>query len=127
MAQSIEEIKANEAALDKFKDDFFKLDGKVAMITGGNTGLGQAYAVALAEAGADIFIPTFGTAEWDETRAMIEKRGHKVEFMDVDLTKEGVPEEVVAKAIATYGHVDILINNAGMIRRNPLLESKDTD
>ena len=88
MAQSIEEIKANEAALDKFKDDFFKLDGKVAMITGGNTGLGQAYAVALAEAGADIFIPTFGTAEWDETRAMIEKRGHKVEFMDVDLTKE---------------------------------------
>ncbi|MFT8459375.1 MAG: 2-dehydro-3-deoxy-D-gluconate 5-dehydrogenase KduD [Liquorilactobacillus ghanensis] len=127
MKQSIEEIKANEAALDKFKMDFFSLKGKVAVITGGNTGLGQGYAVALAEAGADIFIPTFGKAEWDATRAMIEKRGRKVEFMDVDLTKKGVPEKVVAEVIKKFGHLDILINNAGMIRRNPLLESKDED
>jgi Dehydrogenases with different specificities (related to short-chain alcohol dehydrogenases) len=127
MEQSKEEIQANEAALDQFKMNFFDLTGKVAVVTGGNTGLGQGYAVALAEAGADIFIPTFGTAEWDNTRAMIEKRGHKVEFMDVDLTKEGVAEEVVKHVIDTYGHIDILINNAGMIRRNPLLESKDKD
>ncbi|EOR85045.1 2-dehydro-3-deoxy-D-gluconate 5-dehydrogenase KduD [Latilactobacillus sp. 5-91] len=127
MAQSIEEIKANEAALDQFKMNFFDLTGKVAVITGGNTGLGQGYAVALAEAGADIFIPTFGTAEWDETRAMIEKRGRKVEFMDVDLTKEGVAEEVVKTVIEKFGHIDILVNNAGMIRRNPLLESSDKD
>lgn len=127
MAQSIEEIKANEAALDLFKMDFFNLNGKVAVVTGGNTGLGQGYAVALAEAGCDIFIPTFGKAEWDETRAMIEKRGHKVEFMDVDLTKPGVPEEIIKEVIAKFGHIDILINNAGMIRRNPLLESEDKD
>ncbi|MFT8648759.1 MULTISPECIES: 2-dehydro-3-deoxy-D-gluconate 5-dehydrogenase KduD [Liquorilactobacillus] len=127
MEQSIEEIKANEAALDKFKMDFFSLKGKVAVITGGNTGLGQGYAVALAEAGADIFIPTFGKAEWNETRTMIEKRGRKVEFMDVDLTQKGVPEKVVTEVVNKFGHIDILINNAGMIRRNPLLESKDED
>lgn len=127
MEQSKEEIKRNEEALDKFKMNFFDLKGKVAIITGGNTGLGQGYAVALAEAGADIFIPTFGTAEWDTTREMIEKRGRKVEFMDVNLTEEGIPEAVVKKVIDTFGHVDILINNAGMIRRNPLLESSDKD
>ena len=127
MEQSKEEIKNNEKALDKFKMSFFDLTGKVAVITGGNTGLGQGYAVALAEAGADIFIPTFGTLEWDNTRAMIEKRGRKVEFMDVDLTKPGVPQQVIDKVLKTFGHIDILINNAGMIRRNPLLESKDED
>lgn len=127
MEQSKEEIKNNEKALDKFKMSFFDLTGKVAVITGGNTGLGQGYAVALAEAGADIFIPTFGTLEWDNTRAMIEKRGRKVEFMDVDLTKPGVHQQVIDKVLETFGHIDILINNAGMIRRNPLLESKDED
>ncbi|MDF7637910.1 2-dehydro-3-deoxy-D-gluconate 5-dehydrogenase KduD [Lactobacillus sp. ESL0791] len=127
MAQSKEEIKRNEQALDKFKMNLFDLTGKVAIITGGNTGLGQGYAVALAEAGADIFIPTFGTLEWDNTRSMIEKRGRKVEFMDVDLTKPGIPQKIVEKAIDIFGHIDILINNAGMIKRNPILESKDED
>lgn len=127
MAQSQEEIKQNEAALDKFKMSAFDLSGKVAIITGGNTGLGQGYAVALAEAGADIFIPTHGTQGWDATREMIEKRGRKVEFMQVDLTKPGVAQKVVDQAIKAFGHLDILINNAGMIKRNPILESKDAD
>ncbi|MFX3618534.1 MAG: 2-dehydro-3-deoxy-D-gluconate 5-dehydrogenase KduD [Sporolactobacillus sp.] len=127
MPQSQEEIKRNEEALDKFKMSFFNLKGKVAIITGGNTGLGQGYAVALAEAGADIFIPTYGQKEWEETRALIEKRNRHVEFMDVDLTQKGVAQKVIDKAIELFGHFDILINNAGMIKRNPLLESKDED
>lgn len=127
MAQSQEEIKKNEAALDKFKMSFFDLSGKVAIITGGNTGLGQGYAVALAEAGADIFIPTRGTQGWDATREMIEKRGRKVEFMDIDLTEEGAADKVISEALDKFGHIDILINNAGMIKRNPILESKDED
>lgn len=127
MAQSIEEIKQNEAALDQFNMNFFSLKGQVAIITGGNTGLGQGYAVALAEAGADIFIPTFSQTEWDATREMIEKRGRKVAFMQVDLTQPGVADQVVAAALKEFGHLDILINNAGMIKRNPLLESKDED
>lgn len=125
--QSAKEIKENEIALDKFSMNFFDLSGKVAIVTGGNTGLGQGYAVALAEAGADIFIPTYGTSEWEETRRLIEKRGRKVEFMNVDLTEKGICEKVVEEAIKIFGHIDILINNAGMIKRNPLLESKDDD
>ncbi|KIS03849.1 2-deoxy-D-gluconate 3-dehydrogenase [Paucilactobacillus wasatchensis] len=60
MAQSKEEIEQITGELDQFKMDWYSLDGKVAIITGGNTGLGQGYAVAMAEAGADVFIPTFG-------------------------------------------------------------------
>ncbi|MDN2453155.1 2-dehydro-3-deoxy-D-gluconate 5-dehydrogenase KduD [Lactobacillus sp. UCMA15818] len=127
MEQSNEEIKVNEAALDKFKINFFSLKGKVAVITGGNTGLGQGYAVALAEAGADVFIPTFAKKEWDVTRSMIEKRGRRVEFMQIDLTQKGAPQKIIDEVIKKFGSIDILINNAGMIRRNPLLESKDED
>lgn len=127
MGQSEEEIRQNEIALDKFNMNFFDLTEKVAIVTGGNTGLGQGYAVALAEAGANIFIPTFGTQGWNETRKMIEKRNKKVEFLQIDLTKDGAAEEVFSKALDVFGHVDILINNAGMIKRNPLLESKDKD
>ena len=60
--------------LDNFSMNFFRLDGKVAIVTGGNTGLGQAYAVALAKAGADLVIPTYDN-NWDETRELIEKEG----------------------------------------------------
>lgn len=127
MAESKEEIEQRAKELNTFKMSFFQLDHKVAVITGGNTGLGQAYAVALAEAGADIFIPTFGTQGWDTTRDLIEAKGRKVEFMSVDLTQDGEAEKVIAKAVETFGHIDILINNAGMIKRNPLLESKDAD
>ncbi|WP_270759977.1 2-dehydro-3-deoxy-D-gluconate 5-dehydrogenase KduD [Lacticaseibacillus paracasei] len=125
--QTEEEIRKHEQELDHFKMSQFNLAGKVAIVTGGNTGLGQGYAVAMAEAGADIFIPTFGKAEWDNTRRLIEKRGYKVAFMDVNLTAPGSAEAVVAEAIKQMGHIDILVNNAGMIRRNPLLESKDKD
>ncbi|MGV0167316.1 2-dehydro-3-deoxy-D-gluconate 5-dehydrogenase KduD [Furfurilactobacillus sp. WILCCON 0119] len=127
MAESQEEIKQRADELNMFNMNFFSLAGKVAIITGGNTGLGQAYAVALAEAGADIFVPTFGTQGWDDTRALIEAKGRRVEFMNVDLTKDGVATEVVTKAVETFGHLDILVNNAGMIKRNPLLESTDAD
>lgn len=127
MPQSQSEIKENEAALDKFKMTAFDLSGKVAIITGGNTGLGQGYAVALAEAGADIFIPTIGKQGWTDTREMIKKRGQKVVFMQIDLTSAGAAQKVIDQALAAYGHIDILINNAGMIKRNPLLESKDKD
>ncbi|MCF6418614.1 2-dehydro-3-deoxy-D-gluconate 5-dehydrogenase KduD [Furfurilactobacillus rossiae] len=127
MTQSQNEIDEITAALNKFKMDWFSLSGKVALITGGNTGLGQGYAVALAEAGADIFIATHGTDGWDATRDLIEKRGHKVEFLDTDLTQPGIADKVVEKVINTFGHLDILINNAGMIKRNPILESKDKD
>ncbi|WP_338630249.1 2-dehydro-3-deoxy-D-gluconate 5-dehydrogenase KduD [Clostridium baratii] len=112
--------------LNKFSMDFFNLNGKVAVVTGGNTGLGQAYAVALAKAGADLLIPTFDT-NWDETRELIEAEGKKVVFVQGDLTKKEDRSKVINKAIEEFGKIDILINNAGTIRRTPLLEYKEED
>ncbi|SHJ99014.1 2-deoxy-D-gluconate 3-dehydrogenase [Clostridium amylolyticum] len=112
--------------LNTFSMDFFSLKGKVAIVTGGNTGLGQGYVVALAKAGADLFVPTYDT-NWDETRELVEKEGRKIVFYQADLTKRNIINELVEACMKEYGRIDILINNAGTIRRAPLLEYKDED
>ncbi|MEH7384367.1 2-dehydro-3-deoxy-D-gluconate 5-dehydrogenase KduD [Bacillus sp. JJ1521] len=112
--------------LSDFSLDFFSLKEKVAIVTGGATGLGQGFAVALAKAGADLFITTHGTS-WDETRELIEKEGRRVEFFQTDLSKRENAKEVVAACVKVYGTVDILVNNAGTIRRSPILEYKEED
>ena len=112
--------------LNNFSMDFFSLKGKVAIVTGGNTGLGQAYVVALAKAGADLFVLTYDRA-WDETRAMVEAEGRKIEFFQADLTDRTQVSKTVEECIKVYGKIDILVNNAGTIRRAPLLEYKDED
>lgn len=112
--------------LEQFSMDFFSLKGKVAIVTGGNTGLGQGYAVALAKAGADLVISAFNSS-WDETRELIEKQGRKVVFVQGDLTKEGDRKNLVDTAMSEFGKIDILVNNAGTIRRAPLLEYKEED
>ena len=112
--------------LNSFNMDFFSLKGKVAIVTGGNTGLGQAYVVALAKAGADLFVVTYDRA-WDETRAMVEAEGRRIEFFQADLTDRAQIDKVISACVETYGKIDILVNNAGTIRRAPLLEYKDED
>ena len=112
--------------LSNFSLDFFRLDGKVAMITGATKGLGQGYAVALAKAGADIFVPSYGT-DWDETRELVEAEGRRIEFIDVDLSKKENIEKAVEKCLDVYGKIDILVNNAGTIKRANILEYKDED
>jgi len=113
-------------SIENFSMDFFSLKGKVAIVTAGNTGLGQAYAVALAKAGADLVIPTHGK-EWDETRKLIEKEGRQVLFIQGDLTNKEDRESLVKIVMKVYGKIDILVNNAGTIRRAPLLEYKEED
>lgn len=115
-----------EYSLNNFSLDFFSLKGKVAVVTGGNTGLGQAYAVALAKAGANLFIPTYDT-NWDETRELVEAEGAKVAFFQADLSKREQVTATVEACVKEFGTVDILVNNAGTIRRAPLLEYKDED
>lgn len=112
--------------MNDFSLDYFSLDGKVAIVTGGNTGLGQGYAVALAKAGADLFVVTHGT-NWDETKEMIESEGRRVEFFQADLANRDTIKEIVSKCKSTYNKIDILVNNAGTIRRAPLLEYKEED
>ncbi|MBF6979212.1 2-dehydro-3-deoxy-D-gluconate 5-dehydrogenase KduD [Aerococcaceae bacterium zg-BR22] len=112
--------------LNQYSRNFFDLDGKVIIVTGGNTGLGQAYAVAFAESGADLFITTYDK-DWETTRELIEAKGRKVHFFQIDLTAEGAADAVVKECLDVYGKIDVLVNNAGTIRRAPLLEYKDED
>ena len=113
-------------SISSFSMDFFRLDGKVALVTGGNTGLGQGYALGLAKAGADLFIATHDL-NWDETRQLIEAEGRKAYFFQADLTIKDDILKVVEKCVEMYGKIDILVNNAGIIKRAPLLEYKDED
>ena len=99
-------------SLNAFSMDFFSLKGKTAIVTGGNSGLGQAFAMALAKAGANIFIPSF-VKDNGETKEMIEKQGVEVDFMQVGITAEGAPQKIIAACCERFGTVDILVNNAG--------------
>jgi len=112
--------------LAAFSLDYFSLKDKVAIVTGGNKGLGQAYAVALAKAGANIFVIARST-DWEETERLIKETGQKVTFYQADLSDRTVIKSAVEACIQTYGTVDILVNNAGTIRRAPLLEYQEED
>ena len=109
---------------DKFSMDCFRLDGKVAMVTGANQGLGIAYAVAFAKAGADLFIPHF-TDDVSEVKELIEKEGRKVCFLQGDLTDADYRPACIDKCVEVYGHLDILVNNAGISVFAPIDEYKD--
>ncbi len=112
--------------LDTFSLDFFSLKGKTAIVTGGNSGLGQGYSVALAKAGADLFIVA-NNDDYEETRRLLEPTGVKVVFHEADLTQRESITKIVEEAVKAFGKIDILVNNAGTIRRAPLLEYKDED
>lgn len=107
--------------VNDFSMDFFSLKGRKAIVTGGNSGLGQAFATAMAKAGADVFIPTI-IEEDGQTRDMIEALGVKVEFMNIDITKPGAPATVIEECRKRLGGLDILINNAGILKLNPVLD-----
>jgi len=113
--------------LDMFSMNMFSLKNKVAVITGGNKGLGLAYAVALAKAGADIFLPCRSKTNWEEIEALIKKENRRVEFMQADLSNKDIAKEAIEKCIEVYGKIDILVNNAGTIRRSPITEFEDKD
>lgn len=102
----------------------FSLQDRTAMVTGCNKGLGQAMAVALAEAGADIVGVNRSSA--DETRARVEALGQRFHNIQAELGRDR-PEAIFENALANVGQVDILINNAGMIRRAPALEFSEED
>src|SRR4051812_10602910 len=106
--------------LKVFSLDYFSLKGKVAIVTGGNKGLGQAYAAALAKAGADIFVVA-RSGDWQETKDLIEETGQRAVFFQADLGDRGKVKQVVSECLKEYGRLDILVNNAGTIRRAPLL------
>lgn len=96
-----------------FNMNYFSLKGKNAIVTGGNTGLGQAFSLALAKAGANLFMPSI-EPDNPEFNQLIEAEGSKAVYMYADLTKEGVPAEIVNSCVKELGSVDILVNCAGI-------------
>ena len=107
--------------------DKFKLDGKIALVTGASTGLGQAMAIALAEAGAEVACHGHLTGETDETCAAIERIGRETFAVSGDLADKNAPKNLVAQTVEKFGRIDILINNAGMIRRAPAVDFSEED
>lgn len=105
--------------------DDFKLDGKVAIVTGCRTGLGQSIAFALAEAGADIV--GVGSTEFSETENQVKKRGKQFLGVKADLKKMDSVEPVVKQAVERFGQIDILVNNAGIIRRADSVDLSEKD
>jgi 2-dehydro-3-deoxy-D-gluconate 5-dehydrogenase len=103
----------------------FDLTGRVAIITGANTGIGQALAIALAEAGADIAL--VGRSPADETAEEIHSAGRRAAMIRADLSTIAPVQEVVDRTVSEFGRLDILINNAGIIRRADALEFTEED
>lgn len=105
--------------------DQFKLNGKVAIVTGSSRGLGQAMAIGLAEAGADIALVDI--LDMAESKEQIEKLGRKCITIPADLSKKECVDEIVSATIRQLGGIDILFNNAGIIRRAKFTEFTEKD
>jgi 2-deoxy-D-gluconate 3-dehydrogenase len=105
--------------------DPFGLAGKVALVTGANTGLGQGIALALAEAGADIAVA--GIVPPVETEALVKAEGRRFLSIDANLASIAPVARVVAETVGSLGKLDILVNNAGLIRRADSLEFSEKD
>lgn len=99
--------------IQDFSMEMFRIDGKNAIVTGGNSGLGMAFAVALAKAGANLFIPSI-TPDHQEVQELVENEGVKFEFLQVDVTADGAPAKIIDECIARLGSVDIVVNSAGI-------------
>jgi 2-dehydro-3-deoxy-D-gluconate 5-dehydrogenase len=103
----------------------FNLHGKTAVVTGANTGLGQAIAVALAQAGARIVL--VGRSKPDETEAKVIEAGGEAAVVMADLSSVEGAKDVIVQSEAILGPVDILVNNAGIIRRQDALDFSVSD
>jgi 2-deoxy-D-gluconate 3-dehydrogenase len=107
--------------------DAFKLDGRVALVTGAARGLGQGLALGLAEAGADV--AALDVLPLDETREGISARGRRCHTLNFDLrgTNAKQARKIVGDSVEVLGRLDILVNNAGLIRRSSALEFGEED
>jgi 2-dehydro-3-deoxy-D-gluconate 5-dehydrogenase len=105
--------------------DPFSLESQVALVTGGNTGLGQAIALALADAGADIV--SISRRPADETAAQVKALGRRFLSIEADLGTIKPIAGIVERTLKEFGRLDILVNNAGVIRRADSVEFTEED
>lgn len=104
--------------------DKFKLDGKTALVTGSNQGIGQAYAKALAEAGADIIGVSY-QSDFTETEKIINSAGRNFNSYVADFSDRKSLYDFINSVKSDFNKIDILVNNAGMILRKPISEHPD--
>src|SRR5687768_147504 len=107
--------------------DKFKLDGRVALVTGAATGLGQAIAIALAEAGADVVPHCRKEGDAAETISRIQQLGRRTLSVFGDMGEKEVPAKIVNQVLEEFDRIDIIINNAGTIRRAPAVDYSEDD
>jgi 7-alpha-hydroxysteroid dehydrogenase len=93
--------------------DLFKLDGRVAIVTGAGKGIGRAIALAYAEAGADVVCAARTQADIDDTANEVAKRGRRALALRCDVMERADLENLVARTLAELGRIDVLVNNAG--------------
>jgi NAD(P)-dependent dehydrogenase (short-subunit alcohol dehydrogenase family) len=100
----------------------FSLEGKVAVVTGGTSGIGRALSLGLADAGADVIATARRQQQVDETAKEIEARGRKTLRIASDVGDRASLEKLLAATLESFGKVDILVNCAGMIKRRPTID-----
>lgn len=105
--------------------DAFRLEGKVAIVTGCDTGLGQGMALALAEAGCDV-VGVNRKIPYD-TEGKITAVGRRFMAIQADLSQQEALSRIVTQTVAAFGRIDILVNNAGTIRRQDALDFSEKD
>lgn len=114
--------------IPKTSTDLFKLDGQVALVTGGSKGLGEAMATALSGAGADVVI---SSRHLDEAQAVAQqisgKTGGRVLSVEADAGRREQVDDSVQRALDAFVQIDILVNNAGINIRAPIVELSDED
>ena len=109
------------------KDSLFSLEGKVAVVTGGTSGIGRALSLGLADAGADVIATARRKEQVDDTAKEIEARGRKTVRMASDVGDRSTLEAVLAAVLQRFSKVDILVNCAGMIKRTPTLDLPEAE
>jgi NAD(P)-dependent dehydrogenase (short-subunit alcohol dehydrogenase family) len=106
---------------------FFTLSGKVAVVTGGTSGIGRALSLGLAKAGADVVATARRQQQVDETAAAIETLGRRTQRIASDVCDRASLERLRDSALAEFGKIDILINCAGRIKRTPTIELSEEE
>src|SRR5690349_17801960 len=106
--------------------DLFKLTGKVALVTGGTSGIGQAVCECLAKAGADV-IAVGSSGKFEETQIRVTEQGRRFHGITANLNDMEQVKKLVPEAVAHFGRLDILVNNAGIIRRAPSVDFSEAD
>jgi len=104
-----------------------RLNGKVAIITGAGSGIGRGAALAFAREGAKIVVADWGEETGRETVKLIKKQGGEAMFVKVDVSNSADAANLVKQCLAAYGQVDILFNNAGIVKMGALHETAEAD